>query len=258
MSAGPIDRDGADGWLTPTEVAGRLRVDRSTVTRWAVSGKLPCVHVGPYGRRRFRASVISALAEGSAPMPVRLRSSGTSARPPLLRLIVDADTEAEDDPRRDGGDEFSVALGAGLRAARLDRGWSLQDAAAAAGRGIQPTTIDGYERGDRRITASRLATLAAAYGLTPAELLPRSDRAAPHVAVGAITLAVDRLDQLPAHLAGPMSRYAAAVLDARGTPLAHRLTMRSADLFVLAPALDTTPAGLIQQLDRWNVLVEAR
>lgn len=256
MSIGPVDRDtDTDSWLTPTEVARRLQVNRRTVTRWAATGKLPCRQVGPHGHRRFRASVVAALSEGSGQVPPRLRRNGTSTGRSILRLVTNLDVRVERE-RESGNDDFSVALGDRLRAARFKRGWSLQDAATAAGHGLRPLVIGSYERAEQHITASRLATLAAAYGLTPAELLPPSSRSTPTSVIGPLTLAVDRLNRLPTDLAGPMSRYAVAVLEARGTPFAHRLTMRSSDVFVLAPALNLTPAGLIEDLDRWNVLVK--
>jgi excisionase family DNA binding protein len=48
--------------LTTGEVAALFRVDRSTVTRWAQTGKLPCIDT-PGGMRRFRESDVRALLE---------------------------------------------------------------------------------------------------------------------------------------------------------------------------------------------------
>lgn len=255
MSAGPMDRDDdTDRWLTSTEVARRLRVDRRTVTRWAVAGKLPSIRVGPHGYRRFRASAVDAVEDSSTLVSPRPRRNGTFVRPPALYLVTGTAGGVERDRAEE---DFSVALGDRLRAARLERGWSLQDAATATGHGLEPMVIGSYERAERSMSMSHLVTLAAAYGLTPADLIPPPGTAKPEVVVRPITLAVDRLDQLPIQLAGPMSRYVAAVLEARGTPFALRVTIRSADLFVLAPALDSTPTGLIDQLDRWNVLVRS-
>ncbi len=47
--------------LTPSEVAAIFRVDPKTVTRWAKSGLIPAVTTLG-GHRRYRASVINALA----------------------------------------------------------------------------------------------------------------------------------------------------------------------------------------------------
>ena len=47
--------------LTASEVARRFSVDPKTVTRWAKAGKLPSIKT-PGGHRRFRKSVVDALA----------------------------------------------------------------------------------------------------------------------------------------------------------------------------------------------------
>jgi excisionase family DNA binding protein len=54
--------DEAPRLLTAREVAALFRVDRSTVTRWAQTGKLPCIDT-PGGMRRFRESDVRALLE---------------------------------------------------------------------------------------------------------------------------------------------------------------------------------------------------
>jgi excisionase family DNA binding protein len=52
--------------LTPSEVASMFRVDPKTVTRWAKAGKLSCVKTLG-GHRRYLASEVNALLEGSLP-----------------------------------------------------------------------------------------------------------------------------------------------------------------------------------------------
>ena len=54
--------------LTPSEVAAMFRVDPKTVTRWAKAGKLSCVKTLG-GHRRYLASAVNALLEGSLPQP---------------------------------------------------------------------------------------------------------------------------------------------------------------------------------------------
>lgn len=51
---------GKNRMMTPGEVAALFRVDPKTVTRWAVSGKIPSVTT-PGGHRRFRREVIAEL-----------------------------------------------------------------------------------------------------------------------------------------------------------------------------------------------------
>lgn len=54
-----------DPFLTPGEVAARLRVDPKTVTRWAQARRVPSITT-PGGHRRFRESVIKKIENGEA------------------------------------------------------------------------------------------------------------------------------------------------------------------------------------------------
>lgn len=52
-----------DRLMTPGEVASLFRVDPKTVSRWAISGRIPSVRT-PGGHRRFRESDVRALLRG--------------------------------------------------------------------------------------------------------------------------------------------------------------------------------------------------
>jgi excisionase family DNA binding protein len=52
--------------MTPAEVAALFRVDPKTVTRWAVSGRLPVAARTLGGHRRFRTSEVRALYTAGA------------------------------------------------------------------------------------------------------------------------------------------------------------------------------------------------
>ena len=49
--------------LTPAETAALFRVDRATVTRWANTGKIPCVRL-PSGHRRYPERAVRAILAG--------------------------------------------------------------------------------------------------------------------------------------------------------------------------------------------------
>jgi excisionase family DNA binding protein len=49
--------------MTPGEVASLFRVDPKTVSRWAISGRIPSVRT-PGGHRRFRENDVRALLRG--------------------------------------------------------------------------------------------------------------------------------------------------------------------------------------------------
>jgi excisionase family DNA binding protein len=53
-----------DTLLTPREVTALFRVDPKTVTRWADEGRLSSIRTLG-GHRRYRASEVHALLEGS-------------------------------------------------------------------------------------------------------------------------------------------------------------------------------------------------
>lgn len=64
---------GGDAWLKPDEVAGLMRVDAKTVTRWAATGRFPDTPSGKPGvmktlggrEVRIRRSVVIGLLNGT-------------------------------------------------------------------------------------------------------------------------------------------------------------------------------------------------
>lgn len=58
-----------------------------------------------------------------------------------------------------------------MRRAREDAGLSLKDVERRTDGRFKPSTIAGYERGERAITVSRFVALAAAYGAHPGAVL---------------------------------------------------------------------------------------
>lgn len=84
--------------LTPSGVAALFRVDPKTVTRWAKAGKLSCVKTLG-GHRRYLASEVNALLEGSLPGPAPpARSWGSDLRP----VAADRRSPAVRSPRTPG------------------------------------------------------------------------------------------------------------------------------------------------------------
>ncbi len=70
--------------------------------------------------------------------------------------------------------EFLRSLGTALRSARRERGLKLRDVAMWSGRRFAPTTVAGYEHGQRSISVERFCALADLYGTAPEELLARA------------------------------------------------------------------------------------
>ena len=63
------------------------------------------------------------------------------------------------------------AVGSALRRARGLMGVSLNDVARLTGDRFKPSTVAGYERGERSISVSRFVDLARFYGASPDGLL---------------------------------------------------------------------------------------
>jgi transcriptional regulator with XRE-family HTH domain len=62
-------------------------------------------------------------------------------------------------------DSFDRFLGEALREARLRKGWTLGQASEYSAGRFRPTSIAGYERGERQISLRRFAVLAGVYGI---------------------------------------------------------------------------------------------
>jgi transcriptional regulator with XRE-family HTH domain len=71
-------------------------------------------------------------------------------------------------------DPFDRFLGEALREARMRKGWTLGQASELSGGRFRPTSIAGYERGERQVSLRRFAVLAGVYGV-------RADRLLAHV-----------------------------------------------------------------------------
>ena len=69
-------------------------------------------------------------------------------------------------------DEFNIALGQRLRAARRQRGWSLGEIESQTDGEYKASVVGAYERGERAISVQRFARLAEVYQVPAAELLP--------------------------------------------------------------------------------------
>lgn len=105
-------------------------------------------------------------------------------------------------------DDFNVALGQRLRAARRHRGWSLGDVESQTEGEFKASVVGAYERGERAISVQRLVSLADIYGASAAELLP----------VGSDSDVVIDLDALSSDDGDVVERYLAAIQMMRKSP----------------------------------------
>ena len=150
--------------------------------------------------------------------------------------------------------DYAHALGARLRAIRMQQGLSLHGVEEKSEGRWKAVVVGSYERGDRAVTVARLAELADFYGIPVAELLPESRPSRRGMAAPKLVIDLQRLGELPADKAGPLARYAAAIQSQRGDYNGKVLTIRSEDLRSLAVIYDQSPEELTEQLVEWGVL----
>src|SRR5688572_17908614 len=93
----------------------------------------------------------------------------------------------------DGSAEVNRRLGSHLRKLRKQKGLSLLDVQALTQGEFKASVVGAYERGERAISAVRLARMADIYRLPLQAMLPRSDAAASADGTG-IAIDVAKLD----------------------------------------------------------------
>jgi len=63
-------------WLSPTEAAEQLQVDRSTVRRWIERGVLPARQTRPGGQYRLDPAVVTRFAEEQQQVRPKISKEG--------------------------------------------------------------------------------------------------------------------------------------------------------------------------------------
>ncbi|HTR71938.1 MAG TPA: transcriptional regulator [Mycobacteriales bacterium] len=150
---------------------------------------------------------------------------------------------------------YNKALGRRLRAIRVQQGLSLQGVEKRSGGRWKGVVVGSYERGSRAVTVSRLAELAAFYGVPVSDLLPEgTPPPAPVEATPRLVLDLERLQELPTSEAGPLARYTAALQAQRGDYNGRVMSIRHDDLRSLAVIYSDTPSHLAEVLAGWGVL----
>lgn len=154
--------------------------------------------------------------------------------------------------------EYQDQLGQRLRAVRSQQDLTLQQVEERSEGRWKAVVVGAYERGDRAISAAKLADLADFYGVPVAELLPESREEAavprlperPHVVLDLTELDEDGPDEELV----TVQRYATSIQRQRGDYNGRVLTLRGDDVMTLAVILGTTPDDLIERLSHEGVL----
>jgi len=149
--------------------------------------------------------------------------------------------------------EYAKALGERLRAVRRQRGLSLEAVHKRSGGRWKAVVVGSYERGDRSVTAQRLAELAKFYGVSVASLLPDLGSVSPRRDDPGLVLDGAALAALADPIADPLRRYVSTLLDRRGTPGDGSIALRARDVSALAAVYGVPPGQLTALLHRWLV-----
>jgi transcriptional regulator with XRE-family HTH domain len=150
--------------------------------------------------------------------------------------------------------DYARALGARLRAIRLQQGLSLHGVEQKSQGRWKAVVVGSYERGDRAVAVQRLSELADFYGVPIVELLPEVASAEAPMDTQRIVLDLERLSQIPAEQAGPLARFAGALQRMRGDYNGRVLSVRADDLQTLSLVYDRSPADLLDLLAGWGVV----
>jgi transcriptional regulator with XRE-family HTH domain len=167
----------------------------------------------------------------------------------------------EKSPREDSdaeADGYAKALGARLRAIRMQQHLSLHGVERKSNGKWKAVVVGSYERGDRAVSVQRLADLAEFYGVPVSDLLPPEETPFPGAGspppLSRIVLNLDRVASLNDPNAGILKRFGASIQRQRGNIGTRTLTVRQDDLRSLALMYDMTVEGLTERLVRWQVL----
>lgn len=156
-------------------------------------------------------------------------------------------------PVADGGHDpeegYQHRLGERLRAVRRAHSMRLQDVEERSQGRFKAVVVGSYERGDRAVSAHKLASLAAFYGVPVSELLPDDER--PRARSGGGSLSID-LQQLSERgdddpELAPLVRLVQHVQWLRDDYNGQVLSLRTDDLRTIAVSMGA-PAD---RLDTW-------
>jgi transcriptional regulator with XRE-family HTH domain len=143
---------------------------------------------------------------------------------------------------------YQHRLGQQLRAVRRAHGMRLQDVEDASDGRFKAVVIGSYERGDRAVSATKLAALADFYGVAVADLLPDERQTGERGREATVQIAVDRLRALDGEEAtAPLLRLVSHVQWLRGDYNGRILSLRGDDLRTVGVALGLGP----DQLGEW-------
>jgi len=148
-------------------------------------------------------------------------------------------------------ERLTMDLGRALRRSRLRRGLTLRQLEEASEGRLKPTSVAGYERGERKITVERFCRLVSFYGDDPGRLLTEVLADASRVESGGALLDLTRLvivlPDLEEEERRLVSGFVARIRE-RGEAPTDALRLDRQDLERLAAEAGRTPEELLALL----------
>lgn len=150
---------------------------------------------------------------------------------------------------------FTTEVGIALRRARRARGLTLRAVSTLSDGRYKPTSIAGYERGERSISLERFCDLCRVYEVDPSSLLTEILEA-----VGVTPepgIEVERLEALGSSEATLVAGFVREIRSLRRGRPSDAIVLRAGDVEVLATAAGKRPEDLIEILGRTRRAEEA-
>jgi transcriptional regulator with XRE-family HTH domain len=143
---------------------------------------------------------------------------------------------------------IAAEVGRALRRARLARGLTLTQVATLSADRFRPTSIAGYERGERNISLNRFCELCRMYGVPADRLLAEILAATGDGTVPEIEL--DHIERLGPSERALLSGFVQQVTSLRRVEGDDAISLRTGDIEVLASASGRTSEELLQIIRR--------
>lgn len=143
-------------------------------------------------------------------------------------------------------ERLATEIGRALRRARRERGLTLRQVGQRSRDRFKPTSVAGYERGERSVSVERFCELSAMYGIPPDRLLADALRrwgGRPEVAIDAT-----RVEGLRGPEARLIADFVSEILELRGEPRPESITLRAGDVEILATASGRQPQEFLDQI----------
>ncbi len=141
---------------------------------------------------------------------------------------------------------FATEVGIALRRARRARGLTLRAVSTLSDGRYKPTSIAGYERGERSISLERFCDLCRLYDVDPSTLLTETLETAGSAPEPGLEL--ERLEALGSSEAALVAGFVREIRTLRRGRPSDAIVLRAGDVEVLATAAGKRPEDLIEIL----------